>query len=135
MDICQWEPSYIRNYQPSIAYLELYALCTGISVWQEKLKNMRFIIFCDNESVVSIVNLGVSSCKNCMFLLQLLTLNNLLFYRRIFVKHLKSKQNYLADFLSHLKLNAFFQTALLNTKDFPEELPMQLWPTSKLWFE
>ena len=86
----KWEPDYIRNCQPSIAYLERYALCTAIFVWQEKLQNMRFVIFCDNESVVHMVNSGVSACKNCMYLLRLLTLNNLLFNRRIFVKHVKS---------------------------------------------
>ena len=58
----QWEQNYIQFYSPSIEYLELFALLVGIFVWKEKLKNGQFVIFCDNESVVQMVNSGVSHC-------------------------------------------------------------------------
>ena len=57
-----WEPGYIKNCNPSIEYLELFALCVGIFIWQEQLKDCRIIIHCDNQAVVNMVNQTTSSC-------------------------------------------------------------------------
>ena len=65
----QWEQHYIEGCNPSIAYLELYALTVGIFLWAEKLPNRRVIIFCDNESVLHMINSCTSSCMNCLKLL------------------------------------------------------------------
>ena len=70
----QWEPGYIKRsvrggMEPSIEYLELYALTAALLTWGEYLKNDSYLIYCDNESVVSMINSTVSSCKNCMYLL------------------------------------------------------------------
>ena len=35
----QWEHGFIKNYEPSIEYLELYALCMGVFIWGKHLKN------------------------------------------------------------------------------------------------
>ena len=129
----QWEQNYIKYCNPSIEHLELYALLVGIFVWKEKLRNGCFVIFYDNESVVQMVNSGVSFCHNCMYLLRMLTLNNLLFNKRIFVCHKTSKNNFLADSLSRLKLKLFFQQAPPKVSPLPERLPDELWPASKLW--
>ena len=51
-----WEPGYIHTCNPSIEYLELFALCAGVFTWSHFLQNRRIVIFCDNLSVVSIVN-------------------------------------------------------------------------------
>ena len=75
----KWEPGFIKEKEPSIAFLELYALCIGILVWQEKLRNMKILIHRDNAAVVEMVNKTTSKCKNCMYLLCILMLNNLLF--------------------------------------------------------
>ena len=76
-----WGVEFIRKYRPSIAYLELYALCVGIFTWENhhSLKNARIKIFYDNKSVRDMVNSMTSKCKNCLHLLRLLTLNNLRF--------------------------------------------------------
>ena len=129
----KWEENYITVNKPSIEYLELYALVVGIYTWQNKLKNARYIIFCDNESVVHMVNSGVSKCANCMYLLRMLTLNNLLHHRRIFVQHVSSKDNFLADSLSRLKFNSFFRRAPKDVSRIPEKLPEELWPASRIW--
>ena len=95
-----WEPGYIENIDPSIEYLELFALCVGIFTWQEQLRDCRIIIYCDNQAVVSMVNNTTSSCKNCMVLLRLLVLNGLIYNRRVLVCYIKLKENFLADSLS-----------------------------------
>ena len=42
------EADFIENDQPSIAFLELYALCVGILMWNQELRNCRIVVFCDN---------------------------------------------------------------------------------------
>ena len=78
-----WNPDFIREKKPSIQYLELYALCVAIFTWEneDRLKNARIRIFCDNKSVKSMVNNMTSGCKNCLHLIRLLVLNNLRFNR------------------------------------------------------
>lgn len=97
----QWEPQYIKNNSQSIEYLELLALMAAILTWGAKpeLCNTRFQIFCDNMAVVNMVNNSSSSCSNCMYLLRLLVLNNLVYNRRAFVKHIKTRDNVLSDAL------------------------------------
>ena len=74
----QWEPGYIETLNPSIEYLELYGLVASILTWGEDLRNARITVFCDNSAVVGMVNKMALSCKNCMYLLRLLALNNLI---------------------------------------------------------
>ena len=64
-----WEPNFVEVHNPSIEYLELYALCVGIFTWSDHFQNQRIIIFCDNMSVVNMVNQTSSKCKNCMVLI------------------------------------------------------------------
>ena len=84
----QWEPNFIKDMSPSIEYLELFALVVALLTWGDRIQHTRVIIFCDNSTVVQMVNALTSSCKNCMYLIRLLTLNNLVNDRRVFVRHL-----------------------------------------------
>ena len=131
----QWEPDYIVKYDPSIEYLELLALCTAVFTWQQDLANKRVTIFCDNNSVCTMVNNSTSGCKNCMKLIRLLVLNNLRHNSRIFVKHIFGSKNVLADALSRMNFKQFWKHAPENTCTKPEKLPKELWPPSKLWIE
>ena len=54
----QWEAGYIKKYNPSIQYLELYALCMGLLTWGKHMCNGNYIFWCDNKSVRDIVNSG-----------------------------------------------------------------------------
>ena len=52
----QWPENFIQDQDPSIEFLELYALCVGILSWENLLENMRIVIFCNNQAVVNMVN-------------------------------------------------------------------------------
>ena len=84
----RWEADYIRKNWPSIEYLELYALCAGLFTWEKELQNARIIIGCDNKTVVFMINKLTSSCKKCMQLTRMITLNGLKHNRRVFARHL-----------------------------------------------
>ena len=70
-----------------------------------------------------------------MVLIRLITLVSLEHNVRIFAKHVKSKQNDLADSLSRLKFRDFY--TLVRKKDIqlerPEKIPDKIWPMQKIW--
>ena len=119
--------------QPSIAYLELYALVAGVFTWANRLRNAKFTLWIDNTSARDMVNAGTSNCKNCVHLLKLLTLNNLIHNRRVQLKYVESSENSLADNLSRLNLTEFFRLAPKDVDQQPQELPEELWLASKIW--
>ena len=107
----QWETNFIDQYKPSIKFLELYALCAGLLTWQKSLQNCRIIVHCDNTAVVNMVNNLASSCKRCMHLIRILTLDGLIYNRRVKVVYIKSADNILPDALSRLDFKRFWKTA------------------------
>ena len=128
-----WEPSYISNFKPSIEYLELFAMVASIITWSYDLRNARVTVWCDNKSVVHMVNQISSSCPNCMYLICMLTLDNLRFNRRVFAQHLTSQQNFLADALSRGRIAKFKKLAPPGTSPSPDKISEKVWPASKLW--
>ena len=128
----RWEAGYIRNFRPSINYLELYALCAGIFTWEEKLQHTRIVIFCDNTSALTMVNDYTSGCPNCMFLLRMLALNGLQYNRRIYVKYVESAKNEIADSLSRIQLKRFRRLAP-EMRLYPEKINSKIYPPSKIW--
>ena len=73
----KWDPDFIRVQDPSIAYLELFALTAGIVTWDHLLTDCRIIIYCDNQSVVEMVNQLSSKCAHCMKLIRILVLDGM----------------------------------------------------------
>ena len=84
-------------------------------------------------AVVHMVNNLMSSCRNCMFLLQILALNGLCFSRQICVKYIKSADNYLADSLSRGLIDKFKHLAPASVNEYPDKINSKLWPLSHLW--
>ena len=127
-----WDPEFIKKYEPSIEYLELFALCAGIFTWGEFLKNTRITVFCDNTAVVAMIKNMTSSCKNCMMLIRMLTLQGLKFNRRLRAKYVSTKQNFLVDSLSRGQIHRF--SRLGPHMDInPWMIHDDLWPMMKIW--
>ena len=100
-----WGADFIENDQPSIAFLELYALCVGIFMWNQELRNCRIVVFCDNQSVVYMLNSTTSKCPNCIHLIRILVLDGLLHNRRLSVKYIALRNNRKSDTLSRLQFD------------------------------
>ena len=128
----KWDSEFIKAADPSIAYLELYELVGTVLNWIHNYKNKRIILFCDNQSVVQMVNNTTSSCKNCMVLIRILVLKSLTENVRIFAKYIKSKDNRASDYLSHLKICQFKSLPQI-WDTYPTPIPDQLHPMKKLW--
>ena len=130
----QWNEKFMKSERPSIEYLELAALCIGVFMWWEDLRNRRIIIFCDNTAIVGMINNLTSGCKNCMFLLRKLTLKSLEGNFRIFAKYVRSADNGIADALSRRNWKRFNElTANKMMRKFPDSPPKELWPLEKIW--
>ena len=129
----EWNKSFLVEAEPSIEFLELFALCAGILMWGNIIRDVNVVIYCDNQAVIDMVNSTTSSCRNCMYLLRLTVLNGLQANRRLTVKYIKSSDNILADSLSRLKWNTFWNNAPPNTCMKPTEIPKEIWPIENFW--
>ena len=126
--ILQWDEDLLNRINPSIGFLELYALTVGIKLWLKHFKNKRITIFCDNMSVVHMINNNSSSCPKCMVLIRIIVLESLLCNTRVFACHVPMNINVFADHLSRLRYDLFRKEARrlgLSFRKQPEELPAE----------
>ena len=132
----QWNSRFITENNPSIEYLELLAVLNGVLLWIHEFKNQRIILFCDNESVVEMINASSSSCRNCMVLIRMLVLKGLTENVRIFARHISGKSNYFSDALSCLDVVKFKHLAGEDGREFdddPTPIHEDIWPLEKIW--
>ena len=133
----QWNKEFLRLKEPSIEYLELFALTAAVLTWREKLKNIRFTLFCDNQAVVNMINNISSSCKNCMVLIRKLVRVSLECNFRIFAKYIRTEDNGRADAFSRNQMSRFRNIcARLQVKVKEKDIiPAEIWPVEKLWLD
>ena len=70
-----------------------------------------------------------------MKLIRILTMDNLKNNRRIFVKHVVSEENVLADALSRHNLKKFWEKAPADMRKQPDPINQAVWPVTKIWNE
>ena len=134
--IAEWDTSFMEKYNPSINYLELYAVTVAVLNWIHHYKNLKITLFCDNMSVVHMINNNSAKCKNCMVLIRIIVLQGLLHNVKITAKHVPGTSNTYADYLSRLKYKEFRQLARKNNKKFSKlctPMPSVIWPLESIW--
>ena len=127
----QWPKNFIADFKPSIEFLELFAVAVGVHLWVRKLGNRRVWIYCDNLSVVHMINNSSASCEFCMKLIRGIILVSLQFNVRVFAKHVPANLNVRADALSRLQFSRFWTVAKSGTRQYPAKLPNNLWPPER----
>ena len=88
-----WSQEFFKLHEPSIEFLELYAITLNVYLWPKEVQNRRIVLFCDNQSVVSMINSSGSASKNCHQLIRLITLQSMKLNVRIFAKHVGTLAN------------------------------------------
>ena len=131
--IQQWDKQFIINENPSIMYLELYAVVAAVLAWIHKFENSRIVIYTDNKGTKSCVNNFTSSCKNCMVLIRILVLKQMIHNTRIFARYVESSKNGPADALSRLNYGRYLRLVKGKTDRQKTEVPKELWPIKKIW--
>ena len=129
----QLDYAFCDKAKPSIEYLELFAVLVAVLNWIKLFSNRRIVLFCDNESVVHMINNLSSNCKNCMVLIRLMTAECLFRNVRVFTKHVRTHDNGTADALSRLDLSRFWNLAGSAMNPYPSGIPSAIWPMEKLW--
>ena len=131
-----WEEEFLRKVDPSIQYKELYAVTVSILLWGEKYRNKRIKLFCDNDSVVKMINKTSSGCKNCMYLIRIIVSKSMEWNLRVFAKHVRTDKNYLADKLSRFQMREFWERIQEEDRvmdDSAQNIPVEIWPINKIW--
>ena len=135
--IYQWEANFLEENNPSINYLELFALTAAVLTWGNQFKkNCKVIIFCDNQSVIHMVNNNSSKCAKCMILIRILVIFIMKHNIKLKVKYVKSADNTYADLLSRLNYKEFRAVARRNGKKFsqkPRNIPAILSEMMEKW--
>ena len=132
----QWNKEFIIDHQPSIGYLELYAVAVGIVLWTKFFRNRNIILYCDNLSVVNMLNNKTSKCPNCMILVRIIVLHSMLYNTKISAHHVRTENNSISDSLSRLKFRKFkFLTRHFNLQEQSTGIPECLWPLDKVWLK
>ena len=104
-------PSKTRSARISIAWQELFASVVACHLWANFFSNKHIQFFCDNESVVSIVNPKRSRIPRVMDLVRHLTLLTLGSNFCIRAEHIEGKRNDIADSLSRFQMDRFRELA------------------------
>ena len=132
----QWDSEFVNKHDPSINYLELFAVTNAVLKWIDRYQNRRIILFCDNMSVVHMINSTTSKCRNCMMLLRIITLQGLIHNVKISAAHISGKRNRFPDLLSRLKYQEFLRLAAARGILFNRTqvgVSEKIWPMSKVW--
>ena len=128
----QWDLDICNKRKLSIEFLELFTVLVGVLNWIHLFRNKRIVLFCDNESVVQMIN-SSSKCKDCMILIRYLTAESIDKNVRVFAKHVGTKNNGKADALSRLDFNRFWKLSGDTMNELPTSVPTDIWPMSKVW--
>ena len=130
------EVNITEEMNPSIQYLELYALAAAVLTWIHRFQNKHIIIFCDNEAMVNMVNNSSSSCKNCMVLIRHIVLRCLVYNVWLFVRHVESKSNAISESLSRFQNDRFAAlTADMRMEPIATDVPKKLVDTCRIWID
>ena len=130
-----WDAQFTAKYKPSIEYLELYGVTAAVLIWIHQFKNKRIILFCDNQSVVDMLNHTTTSCRNCMVLIRIIVLKGLVDNVRIFARHVSGVKNVFADSLSRNQIQYFHDLCQKANKSMalePTPVPEAIWPVQKI---
>ena len=126
--------SQVKVLDPSIQYLELYALTAAVLAWIDRFQNKFVTIFCDNQSIVAMVNNSTSKCINCMTLIRKIVLQCLIYNVTITAKFVPTHKNEIADSLLRFKNEKFRNlTVNRNMESEATPIPEAIWPMTKIW--
>ena len=132
----KWDTTFMERFAPSIQLLELFGVAVAVTNWLKLFKNKRIYLFCDNQSVVQMINKSSARCKNCMVLIRFITYQSLLNNTRVFAKYVPTLKNDKGDALSRLQFSRFWRICEEHGDVMDKEqtnIPAELWPLDKIW--
>jgi hypothetical protein len=122
----KWSSQFhAHKEQQSIAWKELFPVYLACSVWGHLWSGKRIILWCDNVSVIYILNSKSSKIDKIMDLVRKITVQTLIHNFTLHAKHVPGLDNSVSDALSRFQMQRFHQlapTALPEPTAIPESL-------------
>ena len=109
-----------------ITYLELIPIALAIFLWGQEFRNKKVMFFSDNEAVVSILNSKTSKSETVMSLLRFIIYCTLKLNIQLKSKHISSKDNKIADFISREQVERFRKLVPF-VELYPCQVPVEFW--------
>ena len=109
----RWPPHLLINKTKgiSIEWQELFPILLACSLWYPHFSGKRLQFWCDNQSVVAIINLGHSKAPRVMDLVRFLVLISMKHNFLVRARHVPGANNQIADALSHFQVQCFRELA------------------------
>ena len=108
----QFPSKYLDRKIFQIHHLEMVALMVALKVWKKSLSGFRFIMWCDNQAVVEVINAGRTRDPVLQELLREVVFIAVENQFEIVMRYLSSQQNRIADVLSRLHLGTKYRKQL-----------------------
>ena len=96
---CEFSKDIVHSAQ-HITALELYTIVVAVKFWAHKLHQRKFIVSCDNEAAVTVVNSGKSKDPFMQRCLRELWFTAAVYDCELTARHIPGVHNVLADALS-----------------------------------
>lgn len=105
----RWPPHMQLNREQgiSIEWQELFPIVIACAIWHPLFAGKRLQFWCDNETVVTIINSGHSKAPRIMDLLRTLTLLSMKHNFFVRARHVPGVSNDIADALSRFQVARF----------------------------
>ena len=109
----KWLPHMQLNKERgiSIEWQELFPIVVACAIWYPYFSGKRIQFWCDNESVVAIINSGHSRAPRIMDLLRFLVLISMKHHFFVRARHVPGVSNEIADALSRFQVARFWAAA------------------------
>ena len=91
----------------SIEWQELFPIVVACAIWHPFFTGKRLQFWCDNESVVAIINSGHSKAPRVMDLVRFLVLISMKHNFLVRARHVSGVSNEIADALSRFQMQRF----------------------------
>ena len=98
------------------------------------MMNRRVTIFCDNKSVVHMVNNLASTCIQCRKLIRILTIDGIRSNHHLSVQPVRTENNGMVDTISRLNWTKFWKLAPVSMNKVPDVIPSSINNPEKIWF-
>ena len=118
-----WEASGLLR---DLTFLELFPILVAVYIWRELFTNKKVLFWCDNLSVVRIINRQTSRSERVMRLVRRLVLTCLESNISFSAKHIAGVNNDVADALSRFQEERFRSLAP-DANRHSEVFPVELW--------
>ena len=110
-------PKKIADHQEmNIVHFELIAIIVAIRKWKQALRGKRFILKCDNQAVVGIINNGSAKEKWLQHLLRVFALEAATGQFEVVAEYISSQENWVPNLLSRIHLGSRYKRAFEEIK-------------------